>query len=92
MIPTKRYERIIVIGLSDKNDLNLNKHCHANDKICLVNVNILYSDTHCRLSHCLSEKAVCSELCQTSKTDRFAEIVNNIKPLNISAKHFILDD
>ena len=87
----KRYERIIVIGLSDKNDLNLNKHCHANDNICLVNVNILYSDTHCRLSQCLNEKAACSELCHPAMTERFAEIVSNIKPLNISEKHFILD-
>ena len=26
--------------LSDKNDLNLNEHSHANDDICLVNANV----------------------------------------------------
>ena len=29
--------------------------------------------------------------CQTSKMDRFAEIVNNLLPLTISAKRSILD-
>ena len=65
MIPMKRYEKVVVIGLSDKNDLNLNKRYHANDNVCLVNVNILYSDPYCRLPQFLNEKVGFSSIFRT---------------------------